>query len=129
MAPTAALVTVREPDGRTVYINQERVAELFIRALGDQYQHRVVQGDGITQRLTVIEAALRVQAAAAPADGLGVPPGQLSAVISALRAHQRSQQPCQTRLRGHGTSVRRELRSGRCWHKLRAQQGCRRWWY
>jgi hypothetical protein len=31
MAPTAALVTVREPDGRTVYINQERMAELFIR--------------------------------------------------------------------------------------------------
>ena len=85
MAPTAALVTVREPDGRTVYINQERMAELFIQALGDQYRHRVVPGDGITQRLTVIEAALRVQAAAAPADGLGIPPNQLSAVISALR--------------------------------------------
>ena len=42
MAPTAALVTVREPDGRTVYINQERMAELFIQALGDQYRHRVV---------------------------------------------------------------------------------------
>ena len=85
MAPTAALVTVREPDGRTVYINQERMAELFIQALGDQYRHRAVPGDGITQRLTVIEAALRVQAAAAPADGLGIPPSQLSAVISALR--------------------------------------------
>ena len=85
MAPTAALVTVREPDGRTVYINQERMAELFIQALGDQYRHRAVPGDGITQRLTVIEAALRVQAAAAPADGLGFPPSQLPAVISALR--------------------------------------------
>ena len=85
MAPTAALVTVREPDGRTVYINQERMAELFIQALGDQYRHRAVPGDGITQRLTVIEAALRVQAAAAPVDGLGIPPSQLSAVISALR--------------------------------------------
>ena len=85
MSRTAALITVKELDGRTLYFNSARHADQLTQALCDAIGKQSAPTDGISQRLTVLEAALRVQASA-PGDDLGLGPAQLSSVIAALRA-------------------------------------------
>ena len=60
MGATRALVTIRLADGKLVYINERSMAEMYVKALCDA-GGAPSNGDGISQRLAVIEASLKVQ--------------------------------------------------------------------
>ena len=60
MGATRALVTIRLADGKMVYINERSLAEMNVKAMCDA-GGAPSNGDGISQRLAVIEASLKVQ--------------------------------------------------------------------